>query len=125
MAQTEAGDPLVLQGSWPGQTRARLRQLLESPTNTGRLRGDGNGEGGAASEDRWTRHAGPSHLRSRAVPGCCLICLLSRLFAARPKLCNTTPDSLFNETGIRIGWLPGPKRVHPSPYRTGYPRDVR
>ena len=48
--------------------RARLRQLLDGPTNTGRLRGDGDDQERAGSEHRRQRHQGPGHLHRRAVP---------------------------------------------------------
>jgi site-specific DNA recombinase len=91
-----------------GQTGARLRQLLDGATNTGRLRGDGDGEEGAASEDRRTRHAGPSHLRRRAVRTCCLISLpLGQLqptakFATQPARAAGRPPRLVYETSGKV-----------------------
>lgn len=69
-----------------GQTGARLRQLLDGATNPGRLRGNGDGEEGAGTEDWRKRHAGPSDLRRRAVRRRCLICLLPEAFTARCRL---------------------------------------
>jgi IS6 family transposase len=45
----------------------RLWQLLDGPTNTGRLRGDGNDQERAGSEYRRQRHQGPSGVYRRAI----------------------------------------------------------
>jgi site-specific DNA recombinase len=74
----------------PGPTGSRLRRLPDGATNAGRLRGDGDGEEGAGSGHRRTRHTGPGQLRRRAVPGRRLTCRLPRPFATHSNLCNRT-----------------------------------
>src|SRR6202042_1724458 len=58
-------------GSSAGETAdlswARLWQLLDGPTNTGRLRGDGNDQERAGSKHRRQPHQGPGGVHRRAV----------------------------------------------------------
>jgi hypothetical protein len=50
---------------WP-----RLRWLLHSPENTGKLRGDGDDEEGASSEHRRQRHPDPGNVHCRTISSC-------------------------------------------------------
>src|SRR6201999_662680 len=51
----------------PDRSWARFRQLLDGATNTGGLRGNGDDQKGAGSEDRRQRHEGTGGLHRRAI----------------------------------------------------------
>ncbi|MEA2730935.1 MAG: hypothetical protein QOF70_5410 [Acetobacteraceae bacterium] len=73
--------------------RPRLRWLLDGPTNTGRLRGDGYDEEGAGSEHRRQRHQGPGNVHRRTISSRRLRSELGPLADGprpNPKRCNRT-----------------------------------
>src|SRR3954470_682574 len=78
----------------------RLWRLLDSATNAGGLRGDGDDQERAGSEHWWQRHQGPGKVHRRAVPGYCLSChlILSQNDppTADAKLCNRTLNLAYH-----------------------------
>lgn len=106
-----------------GQSGAWLRRFPYSTTSTGRLRGNGNDQEGAGTRGRRTRHAGPSHLCGRVVPGRRLIRSLPRPFATCCELCNGTGRCFIMVLRQRWRWRRSQKDPHPYArhYRVTYP----
>src|SRR5271167_4117190 len=61
-ARSPAGETINRTGTW-------LWWLLDGPTNTGRLRGDGDDQERTGSEHRRQRHQGPGRVHRRTIPG--------------------------------------------------------
>ncbi len=69
---------------------ARLRRLLDGPTNADRHGGDGDDQKGADSKHRRERHQGSTRLHRGPVPAGRLNCRPLRPIMPRPDLCNRT-----------------------------------